>query len=123
MTVKIKIDMKNRLLIIALIAAFTASSYVAVPFAQTAYQGEAIEKGVTPYGDYCPSCSDYGVCRKQLKHEEAVAALRAYFNGKGLTVRDISVRHRFLKANVYRGNRLVDRVIFDKKTGRIRSIY
>lgn len=115
--------MKNRLLIIALIAALTASPYAAVPFARTAYAGEAIEKGVTPYGDYCPSCSNYGVCRKQLKHGEAVAALRAYFNGKGLTVRDIRAGHRFLKADVYRGNRLVDRVIFDKKTGRVRSIY
>ncbi|GAB4388714.1 MAG: hypothetical protein Kow0025_09680 [Thermodesulfovibrionales bacterium] len=84
---------------------------------------QAIEKGVTPYGDFCPQCTNYGICRTQLGHGEAVSAIGSYFSQKGLRVENIKERGRFIKVDVYRGGELVDKVIFDKKTGRLRSIY
>ena len=78
---------------------------------------------VTPYGDYCPLCSPYGACREELRPKEAERAIRAYFKDKGLDVKNIENKGRFVKAEIFRGPRLVDRVIFDKKTGRLRSIY
>lgn len=86
----------------------------------TAY---AIEKGVTPYGDFCPKCTNYGMCRSQLGHREAVAAIDSYFSNKGLEVGNIRKRGRFIRVDVFRDGELVDKIIFDKRTGRLRSIY
>ncbi|MBI4823763.1 MAG: hypothetical protein HY805_05980 [Nitrospirae bacterium] len=77
---------------------------------------------VIPYGDYC-SCRNYGICKKELKHKEAILAIETYFKKKNLFVKNISSKGRFIKADIYKGEKLVDRVIFDRKTGRLRSIY
>jgi hypothetical protein len=81
------------------------------------------ERVITPYGDFCPRCSKYGMGRIPVKHHVAVEAVRDYFEHKGLRVKGLQRRGRFLRFDVYRDDRLVDKVIFDRRTGRIRSIY
>ena len=81
------------------------------------------EKGVTPYGVSCPLCGEYGYCKKEVKHEEAVRALEKYYKEKGMTVAVTKKEGRFIEADVYKDKDLVDRVVLDGKTGKIRSIY
>ncbi len=81
------------------------------------------ERGVTPYGDFCPRCNLYGVGKKPVTHQAAMDALSDYFKHKGLTVKIIQGMGRFLKVDIYRDEILVDRVLFDRRTGRIRSIF
>lgn len=83
----------------------------------------AVMNGVTPYGDFCPRCTLYGVGREPVGHGKAVAAMRSYFANKGCTIGNIQGGGRFLKVDVYRRGVLIDRIIFDRRTGRIRSIY
>lgn len=78
---------------------------------------------ITPYGDFCPRCSKYGMGRIPVKRYEAEEAVRDYFMHKGFTVRVVEARGRFMRFDVFRGSILVDKVIFDRRTGRIRSIY
>lgn len=80
-------------------------------------------KAVTPYGDFCSRCSKYGMGKKPVTPKEAVAAMQDYFKRKDLTVKNIHGRGRFLRAEIYKGDKLVDKVVFDRRTGRIRSIY
>lgn len=77
---------------------------------------------VTPYGDYCPRCSNYGVCRLMLSPAQARKALKDYYSKKGLGIKIDRVRGRFIKARILDGSKVVDIIIFDRKTGRIRSI-
>ena len=80
-------------------------------------------KAVTPYGDFCSRCSKYGMGKKPVTPGEALAAIQEYFKHKGLTVKKVRGRGRFLRAEIYKGEMLVDKVLFDRRTGRIRSIY
>lgn len=108
--------MKKLLLTVLFSTALTSGAYAETKGV------EPEEAVVTPYGDYC-SCSNYGICKKELNHKQAVKAIMSYFKKKNLFVRNISAERRFVKADIYRGEKLVDRVIFDRKTGRLRSIY
>ena len=85
----------------------------------TAHAGEG---RVTPYGDYCRQCATYGVCKSILSLKEALAAIETYYSDKGCKVGRVWYKGRFIVAEIYLNNRLVDRVLFDRKTGRIRSI-
>jgi hypothetical protein len=91
------------------------------------YAGEptpaSVKRVITPYGDFCTKCSIYGIGRRPVKVREAVSAAEAYFKKKGLTVGKVRGRRRFIVMDVYRGDVLVDRVVFDRRTGRLRSIY
>ncbi len=77
---------------------------------------------VTPYGDYCRECTTYGTCKSIIPIKEAVAAIGQYYRDKGCTVGRVRHKGRFIEAEIYRDNRLVDKVLFDRKTSRIRSI-
>ena len=81
------------------------------------------DSSVTPYGDYCQYCSAYGICKGDIEPEEAEKAIEGYFGSKGLRAAHIRHRERFIEAEIYKDNRVVDKIIFDRKTGRIRSIY
>ncbi len=78
---------------------------------------------VTPYGDFCPRCSRYGYCRFNLSMDEALKALKDYYKRRGLSVRVEKTMGRFLWATVLKGDKVVDRIVLDRRTGRIRSIY
>ena len=108
--------MKRWLFIVVLTGILTGDAY-----AET--KKDEPEKGVTPYGVSCPLCGEYGYCKKEARHEEAVRALEKYYKGKGMTVTVTKKEGRFIEADVYKDKDLVDRVVLDCKTGRIRSIY
>lgn len=84
---------------------------------------EEPEKGITPYGASCPLCGAYGYCSKQPTYKEAGNALKAYYEKKGLTVSVTKEEGRFVEADVSKGKEIVDRILLDCKTGKIRSIY
>ncbi|HXX58179.1 MAG TPA: hypothetical protein VEI96_09290 [Thermodesulfovibrionales bacterium] len=79
--------------------------------------------GVIPYGDYCQYCSAYGICKGDLEPREAEKAIEGYFGSKGLRVVHIRHRERFVEVEIYKDNKMVDKILFDRKTGRIRSTY
>lgn len=78
---------------------------------------------VTPYGDSCASCGHYGTCNKKISSEDAEKAMTDYYGKKGLNVEILDVKERFIKANVKNRDKTVDTIIFDRRTGRIRSTY
>ncbi len=81
------------------------------------------DRPVTPYGDFCRRCTRYGVCPRMLSIKEAVEALEAYYGKKNLKAVIRSTGGRFVMAEILEDGRVVDRIIFDRKTGRVRSIY
>lgn len=76
-----------------------------------------------PYGDYLQWCTAYGTCKENLGPKEAESAISQYFSSKGLTAKKMYHKDRFIEAEIYSNDRLYDKVIFDRKTGRIRSTY
>lgn len=80
-------------------------------------------RGITPYGDFCNFCSDYGICDRPMSHEGAKKAIIDYYHKKGLNVMIEKHRGRFMKAKIMDKDNVVDVIIFDRRTGRIRSIY
>ncbi len=78
---------------------------------------------ITPYGDYCNECTAYGAGRNVLPANEAVKALERYYGDKGCQLGAVSYKGRFVEVEIYKNGRNVDKVLFDRKTGRIRSIY
>jgi hypothetical protein len=81
-------------------------------------------KMVTPYGDFCPRCTFYGVGSRPVQYHEAMEALKDYFDHKGLHVGNVNMRGRFVRADIFMMNgTMVDKIIFDRRSGRIRSIY
>ena len=95
----------------------TTTIYLAV--GMSAYAGDGT---VTPYGDYCGYCATYGTCKSTLPLKEALAAIETYYREKGYRMGRVQHKERFIEVEIYRDNRLVDKVLFDRKTGRIRSI-
>ena len=81
------------------------------------------ETPVTPYGDFCPKCGKYGTCRSQMSLKNAEEAIAEYYHEKGLKIDIENAKGRFIKASVKQNGKVVDVIIFDRKTGRIRSIY
>ncbi|RMG04073.1 MAG: hypothetical protein D6726_04180 [Nitrospirae bacterium] len=81
-------------------------------------------KEVTPYGDFCPMASRYGMKGERLMSlEEAKKALFHYYHPRGYNFWIVEKKNRFLKINIIKGHRVVDTIIFDRKTGRVRSIF
>ena len=81
------------------------------------------DKPVTPYGDYCSDCTIYGVCREEIPPKEALHSLRKYYEERGYRLGIVLHRGRFIEAEIFRNGRLADKVLFDRKTGRVRSMY
>ncbi len=79
---------------------------------------------VTPYGDYCPMASRYGVMkRKMMSINEVRKVLLHYYHHRGYSVWIVKIEGRFLRINVLKGKKIVDTIIFDRQTGRLRSVY
>ncbi len=85
--------------------------------------GIAAESAVTPYGDHCRECTVYGSGDKPIPPHAAVHALEKYFEERGYTLGEVRHKGRFIEADILKGGRQVDRVLFDRKTGRVRSVY
>jgi hypothetical protein len=83
---------------------------------------EAGHKG-TPYGDFCGKCSKYGVCKDFISVEESSEAVKSYFDDTEIDIGRVLGKGRFLKIELIKDKELYDVILFDRKTGRIRSIY
>ena len=81
------------------------------------------KKHVTPYGDFCSKCTKYGICKTPLSHDEAKQAMSEYYHKKGFIVEVEIKKGRFVRAKIKDRNKVVDVIIFDRHTGRLRSIY
>ncbi|TAN39072.1 MAG: hypothetical protein EPN25_12620 [Nitrospirae bacterium] len=88
-----------------------------------AVPASAYPEYVTPYGAYCKDYNNYGACKEGLPQHEAMKAIDRFYRERGYRVGTFSFRGRFIEVDVYRHDRQVDRVIFDRKTGRLRSVY
>lgn len=77
--------------------------------------------GAYPYGE---SRGGYGEKKAVSSVQEARRMIRDYFSGRDVKVGDIRERDLYFEADVRdRHGALVDKVIIDKRTGRIRSTY
>lgn len=83
----------------------------------------AEENSGTPYGDYCKDCTIYGTCKEIISPKGAMTALDRYYREKGYRVGAFYHKGRFVEAVIFKDSRQVDVVLFDRKTGRLRSIY
>lgn len=80
--------------------------------------------GMGPYGDYCPMWGSYGARKLVKTADEAKKILQDYFSKEDVKIGRITERRWFFKAEILdKNNALIDVVIIDKRTGRIRSIY
>lgn len=118
--------MKRTLLAISLLLALGQAAFAEPP------QGEPTQRRtttqvfiwtITPYGDFCPKCSNYGAGHQKVMDEQAIDAARSYFSARGFDIANIKLRGRFILFDVVRQRQLVDQVIFDRATGRLRSIH
>ncbi|HTF99217.1 MAG TPA: PepSY domain-containing protein [Nitrospirota bacterium] len=78
-----------------------------------------------PYGGYCkgPRWGWYGAKNPVATVDEARQRLEKFFQGQAVTVGPVTEHPLYFKADITDGKKaLVDRVIIDKRTGRIRSI-
>jgi hypothetical protein len=78
---------------------------------------------ITPYGDYCSRMSHYGMHKSIIDLKHAEDALKHYYDEKGLDVEVVSREGRFIKVHVKDEHAVVDTIIFDRRTGRLRSVY
>lgn len=81
-----------------------------------------------PYGGYCPGMQwgPYGVRKPVGTTEQAKQVIESYLSGndQGLQVGNVAEGNSYFEAEILdRGKNVVDRVIVDKRSGRIRSIY
>jgi hypothetical protein len=80
----------------------------------------------SPYGDYKKGTTDggYGEKRPVATVEEAKKVLADYFAKKDVRIGEIREQKLFFEAEIKdKNNNLIDKVIIDKRTGRIRSTY
>lgn len=107
------INMNKLFLLFLLFLLFTTLTF-------SVYAGD-----ITPYGASCPKCGAYGHCKKPISYQEAIRAVESFYAERGLSVTATVVRHnrRFSRIDIYKEGELVDRILLDRKTGRIRSIY
>jgi len=84
----------------------------------------AQEEGVAQYGDDTQWwCTVYGTRTKEIGPAEAEQFIEKYFASKGLTAAHINHKGRFVEAEIYKNGRRLDVILFDRKTGRMRSTY
>lgn len=88
-------------------------------------QGLGLGPGRSPYGAYCPKrhADRYGARQPVHTEAEARERLLQLFGADQVTVSDLEERPRHFKANIVDKNgKLLDTVIIDRRSGRIRSI-
>jgi len=79
-----------------------------------------------PYGGYCrgPQSGWYGARNPVKTAEDARNLLQRYYEGENMVIDKIRERELYFEADIKdKKDNLLDRVIVDKRTGRIRSIY
>ncbi len=78
--------------------------------------------GESPYGG--SKNGAYGEKKAVTTVKEALDAFREYFAKRDVRIGEVRGKDLYFEADVRdRNNNLIDKVIIDKRTGRIRSIY
>jgi hypothetical protein len=76
----------------------------------------------SPYGG--TKNGGYGEKKAVTTKEEALKSLKEYFGKRDVRIGEIAEKEFYFEAEIRdRNNALIDKVIVDKRTGRIRSIY
>ena len=115
--------MKKIFFITAILILLSAFVRIDTAFSQPMHH-EWMER--SPYGDYCPGYKRgwYGAKIAVKTAKEAKKILQEYFKNEPVLIGNIKEREWFFEADIKdRNNNLIDKVIIDKRTGRIRSIY
>ena len=108
----------RRATVTAAILVFLTAGLLAAPACSVA--GERPFR-LSPYGE---AKGGYGEKKAVRSAPEARRIIREYFGGKDVRIGEIREREWHYEAEIRdRHNKLVDRVIVDKRTGRIRSVY
>lgn len=104
---------KQKYLIIIAAALFAASPHLfGNPFTVFADAASAADQ------------RSYGEKKKISTTEEALKALKKHFEKKDIVIGEIIEKELYFEAEIKdQKNTVVDKVIIDKRTGRIRSIY
>lgn len=77
-----------------------------------------------PYGNYCPMWGKYGARKPVRTVDEVRKILQEYFSDESLKIDKIKEKRWYFEAEIKdKTDALIDRLIVDKRTGRIRSIY
>lgn len=78
-----------------------------------------------PYGDYNPKRHrDYGATRVVENEEQARKILEAYFGNLDISIGSMEGKRWFFRAEILDASgSLIDIIIIDRRTGRIRSIF
>ncbi len=83
--------------------------------------------GRFPHGNYCEGSERgwYGEKKSVRTQAEAIKIIKQYFSSvEGVRINNIKERKWFFEADIRdKRNNVIDVVIIDKRTGRIRSIY
>jgi CO dehydrogenase/acetyl-CoA synthase alpha subunit len=108
--------------LIKIVAVFIVAAFLFLSSYSSVFAGHR-GKGITPYGDFCSLCTDYGTCDKPMTNKGAKKAIIDYYHKKGFNVMIETNRGRFIKAKIMKKDNVVDVIIFDRRTGRIRSTY
>lgn len=67
---------------------------------------------------------DYGAKKPVTTKKEARAALEEHYKGKDVKVGEIEEKELYFEAEIFDSKgEVTDKVIIDKRTGRVRSIY
>lgn len=110
----------KRLLVLALLV-IVICSFTAPPLSF----GQPMH-GRSPHGSYCSGrgWGWYGEKKAVKTADKAKKVLEEYFKSEDVTIGDINERRFFFMAEIKdKENKVIDKVIVDKRTGRIRSIY
>ena len=84
----------------------------------------AAQEGTAQYGDYVQWwCTVYGTRTKDIGPGEAEQFIENFFASKGLRATHIRHKGRFMEAEIYKNDKRLDVILFDRRTGRIRSTY
>ncbi len=80
------------------------------------------EQNESPYGS--SRGGTYGEKRQVGTKDDARKLLREYFSNRDVTIGEIREKQYYFEADIMdMSGKLIDKVIVDKRTGRIRSIY
>lgn len=110
-----------------LLLVFFLTMFLAPVITEAQQGGCGMYRGM-PYGQFCPGpwSRPYGAPKIVRTSEEARRLIESYYADYSPHPRcgKIEERDWYFEANIFNGDgSLMDRVIVDKRTGRIRSIY
>lgn len=71
----------------------------------------------------CLLCGDYEYCRVEPSFEVASSVLKSFYEKRGFKVGSLKRKGRFIQTEIYDNNKIVDKILLDLRTGRIRSMY